>query len=180
MHDPPSEAPGSLEQVRTLLNSWRIPHDTREPTDDLPGWFADPAEWAARLPDVPRPAPDEVDALLALRDDLRAELGEAAPEGLNVWLAAHAVVVRVDPDGAVGHVGDGAVGDLLALVTAAVAAGWWSRLKACPDCRHVFYDHSRNRSRTWCGMYAGSVNGRACGSIAKVRRYRSRQGSSTT
>src|ERR1700759_1569842 len=97
MHDPPSEAPGSLEQVRTLLNSWRVPHDTREPTDDLPGWLADPAEWGARLPHLPRPGPDEVAEVLALRDALRAALGQAAPEGVDGWLTAHPVVVRVDP-----------------------------------------------------------------------------------
>ncbi|WP_280250724.1 CGNR zinc finger domain-containing protein [Nocardia abscessus] len=44
-----------------------------------------------------------------------------------------------------------------------------------PDCRNVFYDHSRNRSRTWCSMYAETPDGRACGSISKVRAYRKRQ-----
>jgi predicted RNA-binding Zn ribbon-like protein len=40
----------------------------------------------------------------------------------------------------------------------------------------VFYDHSRNGRRTWCAMYAGTPDGRACGTIAKVRTYRRRQG----
>ena len=43
------------------------------------------------------------------------------------------------------------------------------RLKACPDCRWVFYDNSRNGSKRWCGMYAGEEGGRACGTIAKVK-----------
>jgi predicted RNA-binding Zn ribbon-like protein len=43
-----------------------------------------------------------------------------------------------------------------------------ARLKACADCRLLFLDQSRNRSRRWCSM-AG------CGSRAKMRRYRSRR-----
>lgn len=176
MQDPPSAAPGSLEQVRTFLNSWRLPHDTREPVDDLPGWLADPREWAVHLHDLPLPSADDIDELTVLRADLRAELGRAAPSRLEPWLAQHPVVVRIGSDDRpVAHHGEGVLGRVLASVTEAVAAGWWPRLKACPDCRHVFYDHSRNRSRTWCGMYAGTADGRACGSIAKVRRYRARQ-----
>ncbi|MGQ0418393.1 CGNR zinc finger domain-containing protein, partial [Bacillus sp. HC-TM] len=48
-------------------------------------------------------------------------------------------------------------------------------LKACPDCRWVFYDHSRNGSKRWCGMYAGEEGGRACGTIAKVKNYRAKR-----
>jgi predicted RNA-binding Zn ribbon-like protein len=39
------------------------------------------------------------------------------------------------------------------------------RLKACVECRWLFLDESRNRSRRWCSM-----NG--CGARAKMRRYR--------
>ena len=66
---------------------------------------------------------------------------------------------------------------MLAAVVAAVGAGTWKRMKACPDCRWVFYDSTRNGSKRWCLMYAGGPDGRACGTIAKVRRYRARQAS---
>ena len=69
----------------------------------------------------------------------------------------------------------GPAGDFLAAVLAAVGAGTWKRLKACPDCHWVFYDNTRNGSKRWCLMYAGGPDGRACGTIAKVRRYRTRQ-----
>jgi predicted RNA-binding Zn ribbon-like protein len=59
-------------------------------------------------------------------------------------------------------------------VAEAVAGGTWSRLRRCPDCKLVFWDRTRNASKVWCGMYAGA-DGRACGSIAKVRRYRARR-----
>jgi predicted RNA-binding Zn ribbon-like protein len=39
------------------------------------------------------------------------------------------------------------------------------RLRRCVDCRWIFLDQSRNRSRRWCRM-----NG--CGARAKMRRYR--------
>lgn len=46
----------------------------------------------------------------------------------------------------------------------------WPRLKACTDqgCRWVFYDATRNRSRTWCSMDV-------CGNREKTKRYRQRR-----
>ncbi|MDQ7793019.1 MAG: CGNR zinc finger domain-containing protein [bacterium] len=43
------------------------------------------------------------------------------------------------------------------------------RLKLCanPDCRWVFYDSSKNRSRRWCEN--------TCASLVKVRRFRARR-----
>ena len=48
------------------------------------------------------------------------------------------------------------------------------RLKACPECRWVFYDNSRNASKRWCAMIATEAGGRSCGNIAKARRFRKR------
>jgi predicted RNA-binding Zn ribbon-like protein len=39
----------------------------------------------------------------------------------------------------------------------------------------VFYDHTRSRTKVWCGMLAGGPEGRARGTIAKVKRYRRKQ-----
>lgn len=43
------------------------------------------------------------------------------------------------------------------------------RVKECPgpDCGWLFYDGSKNRSRTWCSM-------KTCGNTAKVQRFRAR------
>ncbi|ASF06270.1 CGNR zinc finger domain-containing protein [Nocardia brasiliensis] len=59
---------------------------------------------------------------------------------------------------------DFALATMLADVFAAVSAGTWTRMKACrePSCRWAFYDHSRNRGRTWCSM-------NVCGNRVKVR-----------
>jgi predicted RNA-binding Zn ribbon-like protein len=73
----------------------------------------------------------------------------------------------------------GLAGAVAEAVAAALADGTWSRLRRCPDCKLVFWDRPRNASKVWCGMYAGA-DGRACGSIAKVRRYRARRAGTTS
>ena len=65
---------------------------------------------------------------------------------------------------------DGFLERVLAITVAAMADGRWDRVKACQadSCRWVFYDHSRNRSSTWCTMAI-------CGARAKARAYRVRK-----
>jgi predicted RNA-binding Zn ribbon-like protein len=60
--------------------------------------------------------------------------------------------------------GDAALATLLGFVADSVAAGTWNRMKTCrePSCRWAFYDHSRNRRRTWCSMDL-------CGNRVKAR-----------
>ena len=63
----------------------------------------------------------------------------------------------------------GAIGRLLAEVSAGMADGTWSRMKACraDDCRWAFLDTAKNRSRAWCSM-------QSCGNRAKANAYRAR------
>jgi predicted RNA-binding Zn ribbon-like protein len=65
---------------------------------------------------------------------------------------------------------DRAVAELYAIIERAAVDGTWERLKVCGDhgCRWAFYDHSKNRSRSWCNMAV-------CGNRAKAREYRRRQ-----
>ncbi|HEY4457219.1 MAG TPA: CGNR zinc finger domain-containing protein [Pseudonocardiaceae bacterium] len=170
-----STAPGRFEQVRTFLNTWRVPHETRLPEDVLPQLALDADDWRAQLPDVPLPSRAELAELVELRAALRAALGTTAPGALRDWFDRHPIGVTVGDEQALRYLPSdtGAPSALLVLVVEALAAGQWARLKSCPDCRNVFYDHSRNHSRTWCAMYAETPDGRACGSIAKVRTYRS-------
>ncbi len=66
---------------------------------------------------------------------------------------------------------DAALGSILGLVHTAMRDGTFERLKACREhtCEWAFYDHSRNRSATWCSM-------KVCGNRAKARTYRARHG----
>jgi len=159
-------APGDLEQVRELLNSWLIPNDTRRPADRFDE-LASRRRWAGR----------DAELIRELRDDLRhvVEHGGTAADNLTGWIGR----LGMRPVIAGGHItyrhdGSPAAG-AFAIVMAAISAGTWTRLKACPDCRWVFYDNTRNGSKRWCLMTAGGPDGRACGTIAKVRRYRDRQ-----
>jgi predicted RNA-binding Zn ribbon-like protein len=151
----PQAAPGDLERVRALLNTWRIPNETRTEVDDLA--------------DCPGPLRD-------LRDDLRAVVeGTADTDSvLSGWIARLEVHVAV-AGGRVTFTHDaGEAGDVLTTVLAAIGDGTWPRLKACPDCRWAFYDHTRNGSKRWCLMAPAGPGSRGCGNIAKVRRHRAR------
>ena len=164
-------APGELEDVRTLLNTWRLPNSTRTPEDNFD-------DFATRQ-GITNAA--EVAQLRRLRDDLRKMVEGEEKEiiFLNSWLREIPLRVTVEESEAglaIRYKHDsGRVGEILTVVLKAVEAEQWSRLKACPDCRWVFFDHSRNASKKWCGMYAKGPEGRACGTIAKVRRHRARQ-----
>jgi predicted RNA-binding Zn ribbon-like protein len=121
---------------------------------------------------------------IAVREALRAlllannggELDPDAPAKLNAAADRARLTVSVD---AAGHARvepraagiDRALGALLGIVARAQADGTWERLKACPwhTCHVAFYDHSRNRSRTWCSMAV-------CGNRAKAQTYRRRGG----
>lgn len=160
------QAPGTVEQVRELLNTWLIPNDTRRPTDRF-------AQYARQH----RLTREEQTRMRHLRDDLRAVVERApdADERLNDWLQRVDIQVAIQHGKLKFRRPTGPVADLMIAVVEAVNAGHWHRLKACPDCRWIFYDHTRNASKRWCLMNAGGPNGRACGTIAKVRSHRQRQ-----
>jgi hypothetical protein len=172
--DTVSDAPDYLEDVRKLINTWHIPNDTRVATDDLPGLAADEGAWRARFADLPLVPADGLRELTELREELRSALG-VAPTGLNRWLRANPVQVRVAEDGGIEFecYRDDAVGQVLAMFAQAQHRDQWRRLRACGDCQWAFFDSSKNNARRWCRMY-GREKGRACGSIAKVRAYRER------
>ncbi|MHB1929937.1 MAG: CGNR zinc finger domain-containing protein [Acidimicrobiales bacterium] len=103
----------------------------------------------------------------AVRDSLRALLLDGAAQ-----LPEIALRVGLDGHGTPTLVGDDVAGSVLAAVVRLAVRGDWERVKLCPNpvCLEAFYDHSKNRSRTWCDM-AG------CGNAAKARSYRARQAS---
>ena len=180
-------APGELELVRRFLNTWKVPNDTRVPVDGLPGLLRDPGALEERFPGIPFSPGDTEELLVGMRDDLRGALGGAEGwEGvLDGWLRRYPVIARVRREGGRATVRHEAAGEagfagwVAAAVARALEEGAWERLKACPDCRWVFYDRTRSKTKVWCGMFAGD-GGRACGTIAKVKRYRRRRGGSAT
>lgn len=178
---PTPDATGNLGHLRQFVNTWSIPNDTRVATDVLPGLLADSAAWNALFP-FALGAHDSRKAMLQLRDDLRAAIADPSQlqDTLNTWLqkAALGMAVEVQDGLPVLHPTNprhSAQGAILVMALDAVAQGDWVRLKCCADCQWCFFDTSKNRSKRWCGMSKGGPEGRACGTIAKVRSFRERQ-----
>lgn len=113
----------------------------------------------------------------------RAVAGEALKkedlEALNTVLGAEPVVRRVEANGSAYRLQLDSVRLSLRAVLADIAKsfavmlieGDLARIKLCEnsDCRWVFYDRSRSRTRRWCEGASG------CGNLLKVRRFRKRQ-----
>jgi predicted RNA-binding Zn ribbon-like protein len=177
------EAPGELEHVRAFVNTFDEDEGGEQLTgpDDLAGWLVHrglaPAGLAATNADL--------EYAVGLREALRAVLLAHNVDGfvradvasaLDRAAARSALRLRFDKTGS-GMLEseadgvDGALGRLLAIVHRSAAEGTWSRLKACRDetCEWAFYDHTKNRSGTWCNMAV-------CGNRAKARAYRERRG----
>jgi predicted RNA-binding Zn ribbon-like protein len=171
----PSAAPGDLELVRRFVNTLDIEADSDAlaSPSDATAWLREQG-WPAQL------GRSELRELVRLREALRDLMGargtpteRAAARSVDAVALRHPVVVRVtSPTALAPSSKDGAsafVERILTLVAAARIDGTWDRLKTCANdrCRWLFFDHSRNRSRTWCTMDL-------CGSRAKMRAYRSR------
>lgn len=65
---------------------------------------------------------------------------------------------------------DSMLGAVLGAMVIAERDGTWDRLKICREdtCQRVFFDRSKNQSKTWCSM-------QVCGNRNKTRSYRSRR-----
>jgi predicted RNA-binding Zn ribbon-like protein len=174
-----SRAPGELELVRIFVNTLEID----EAVDELSSPAALTA-WLRAQGLLRGGAATRTDLANArrLREALRVLL--LANNGVSVRKEAAVTInraarraglgVRFEPEGTArvepeARGIDGALGRLLAIVSAAMADGSWERLKACRavDCRWAFYDRARNRSRHWCSMAV-------CGNRTKARTFRSR------
>jgi predicted RNA-binding Zn ribbon-like protein len=170
-------APGRLELVREFVNTRDIDDDLDHiaTPDALEAWLGerDLSTGKATAADVQRFA----DAREGLRALLLANNGEpldrAAVARLDAVAARVPVSVRFGDDYCAlepeGKGLDAALGSILGLVHTAMRDGTFGRLKACREhtCAWAFYDHSRNRSATWCSM-------EVCGNRAKARAYRAR------
>ena len=176
------EAPGELEHVRAFVNTFDLDRASEQLASvaDLADWLIGhglaPAGMRATRADLRRAR--------ELREAIRSVLlahtaGMPAPaEALRTFdqIAARArVTLRFDERGGaqlepVAAGVDGALGRLLRIIQEAIADGTWLRMKACREhtCEWAFYDHTKNRSGTWCTM-------QVCGNRTKARSYRERR-----
>jgi predicted RNA-binding Zn ribbon-like protein len=174
-------APGDLGLLQDFVNTHNVdPNEDKFATPDrLRQWLTD----RALITPGERVSRGDRDRVLEVREALRAlllannqePLDPGAVETLNRAADTARFSVRFDPNGptqlepAARGVG-GALGRIIFLVLSSMSEGTWTRFKACRDdaCREAFYDHSKNRSGTWCDMAV-------CGNRAKARSYRERQ-----
>lgn len=177
-----SSAPGSLELVRSFVNSIDIEHpETIDALADLGAarlWLADAGFEPAGL------EPAGLASLRGLREAVRAVLmahaGEAdesaswqtlvealgsIPVSVRFTAAGEATLEAPGPSGT-----ERLRGALAAAIYDAVRAGTWRRLKACRkrSCLFAFYDKTKNGSGVWCNMDT-------CGNQEKAHRRRQRE-----
>jgi predicted RNA-binding Zn ribbon-like protein len=171
------KAPGRLELLQRFINSYN--HDFPPDWDRI----GTPEKAEAWLRDKrlmgrgDRVSEADVTRLRELREAIRALLianqgGRPAAGAIDVIRRASGTArlgVAIDDAGrpalgpAVGGV-DGAVAALLGILHEAHLSGDWSRMKACRQCEHAFFDRSKNRSAAWCAMAI-------CGNRTKNRAY---------
>jgi predicted RNA-binding Zn ribbon-like protein len=170
-------APGDLRIVQLFVNSRDIEEGTEqfESPDTLSLWLYQHGLTTRRAKMNQR----DLERALSFRESLRAmalanngqAMRPATAEELRRELGRLRFRVELNPAGELrfksprGGV-DEALGRLVAIVSEEMIRGRWHRMKACARdvCRWVFYDHSRNRTGTWCSM---SI----CGSRTKVNAY---------
>lgn len=158
-YDVPKAAPEPLRQVQLFLNTV----DLHNEVDWLADWLGE--RGGGNLARARR-----------LREALRALVlvnngyEEDAEALALVDAAAARVHLRVTPGSGVRLDARDPVDEVVAVALGAMLDGSWRRLKACRHCRWSFYDHSPNRSATWCSM-------QLCGNRDKTRAYRRRKAS---
>jgi predicted RNA-binding Zn ribbon-like protein len=173
-------APGRLDVIRRFVNTYDLEDRTDRvgTPDELRAWLSDEGLLGERERVTATDVRQAADVRGAIRELLLAHTGRPlapeAPRTLDAAARRAGLGVRFHPDGGSGvepeaKGADGAIGEMLAIVAAAMADGTWDRLKACQadDCHWAFYDHTRNRSGVWCDMAV-------CGNRAKVERFRER------
>ncbi len=180
----PSTAPGSLRWIEELINSRSLVYGAEDLTgpDELGRWLTERELLASDA----KARPADLRRALILREGLRAVIARrlGGPDAVDdpAPLAALdrlsgelPLTVALDPvtgpqlcPRATNPV-EASLARLLGIVAEAAVDGSWQRLKVChnPDCHWAYFDHSRNKSRTWCSM-------ETCGNQAKARAFRRR------
>jgi predicted RNA-binding Zn ribbon-like protein len=169
-----------LDVVRDFVNTRDLETgvDAIETPDKLATWFSD----QGLVDDLVEPTREEHADAIAVREAIRELLlannavpadAETASKTLeDAGRKAHLGVRFENGRPVLAPEGDdarSAIGRIVALVAELTPTEEWKRLKTCRDenCRVVFYDKSRNRSRAWCSM-------EVCGNRDKQRGYRER------
>jgi predicted RNA-binding Zn ribbon-like protein len=173
------QAPGALQLVQAFVNSVDGKRDDLDSPEVLGRWLLERGLLARDATVGCADLASARDVREALRRLMLANNGAdddpAALATLNRLARSAQMTLTFEPNFAARLESsapgvDGALGRLLAVVFEAMIDGSWMRLKACAEqtCRWAFFDHSRNRSGTWCSMAV-------CGNREKAKQYRARR-----
>jgi predicted RNA-binding Zn ribbon-like protein len=165
-YDIPKAAPEPLRTVQLFVNTIDLSHDR----EWLSGWLEEegvrPTDATLRRAREVREAIRE----LLIANNHQPVDGDPYPLLRRAAKTARFTLDLRQPELVPQAPGvEGALGRVLAIAFTAMLDGTWPRLKVCRNhgCRWAFYDHSRNRSASWCSM-------QLCGNRKKTRAYRRR------
>jgi hypothetical protein len=171
--------PAAAAAITDLLNS------RAHATPALPDTLDDPGtatELLSRFgePDGTPPSQQQLDRIRAVRSDLMAVVSPSGPDDMargwtNLTNHASTVLFRqtFSPPAQVQlrrATGDPVVAGIISAVADLVAAGAWSRVRACANelCGRAFYDTTRSRTQRWHSY-------EICGNRSNVAAYRARK-----
>ena len=177
--------PEAAELIKDFVNTYDLFEETDAlgDTGEMAAWFADRGLVAPGVV-LDEPTAAQVrEVREALRQILLGHNEEPVPpdavDVLNRAAESSRLCIEFTPQGSVlacrSTGADAAISRIISAVHVAMTDDTWSRLKACRrhDCRWVFYDQSRNRSKTWCAMGV-------CGNRTKAEAYRQRHSHSAS
>ncbi len=172
-----------IDFINSDYHDWRGGNRSEDRLDRS-GWLAELLSHYRLAADEPHP--DELDRLKQLRTLLfsivKRHVGGDRPDqemiaALNLVLAQGAFVSQVDTDGETYTLRQApsangwpqAMSAIASSFADMLASGGASRIRMCdnPDCRWIYYDETRNRSKRYC-------DDKMCGNLMKVRRFRAR------
>lgn len=172
-------APDALDLIRRFCNTCNHESgaDRFETVDGLQRWLSEQHLSA----DDHSPSESDRQRLIAVREHLRSHAlahhdsvvdssfivqldGQLAGAPIALEVDGGRLTIRPTAHDTVGRT----IGLLAIAVMDAQRSDRWRRFKACPGCKWVFYDRSKNQSGRWCSM-------NACGGRAKVAAFRERQ-----
>ena len=182
----------NLLWIEFINSDWHDPLGKAPDRDRL-----DDREWLRRLlergklPRVDVRSPEDLSGLRRLRTLLQTFVRTLVADGslrptelatLNRYLAARPVTSRLEMDDDAFRLRltptakglDGVLFSIAESFAVFLAEGDPTRLKLCEnhDCRWVFYDTTRSRTRRWCAD--------SCGNLIKVREFRRKKKRSRT
>ncbi|WML48365.1 CGNR zinc finger domain-containing protein [Neobacillus sp. PS3-34] len=163
--------------ILSFLNTWEIPNMERIPKDHLLT-VSDVKNFVYEYLENDKNI-DGLKDVIELRTQIRNAIEQNDGELINNWIKKRDIQFKIktndtkqvfEVDFGFNH--NSLVDNILVIVLNLILQGTFHRIKICPDCKWVFYDQSKSGTKKWCNMNATSSDGRACGTISKVKRYR--------